>query len=271
MLGRHQLSMSPFRLLLVLGALAVGCAARRPTPDPTPMDGLAPAASGLARPSSAIGRGELNTMAGHTAVDAIRMLRPQFLSGVQPPALNGAKVYPSVFVENRPFAGLETLSVVSADALEEVRFLKSSEARNVYGPGCSCDGGVIVLRMRRDAMSVDSPRPIRVASDADRAEGAGSDVITTTELRRLDPALSVMEAVEHARPWFLHPRGSVSMVSIDNSPPTSAAILQRIYVGDVKEIRLLRAAGRSAPVAMRPDGTVAVGDVILVVMANGRP
>jgi hypothetical protein len=99
--------------------------------------------------------------------------------------------------------------------------------------------------------------------------GSSSDVITTSELKRLDPGLSVMDAVEHARPWFLHPRGSVSMVSIDGSPATDASVLQMILAGDVKEVRLLRGGG-SGPAAIRRDGSVVVGDVILVVTRKGR-
>jgi len=99
----------------------------------------------------------------------------------------------------------------------------------------------------------------------DRAESSSSDVITTAELRRLDPGLSVMDVVEHARPWFLHRRGSTSTVSVDNGPPTESSVLRAISIAQVKEVRLLCAAGESGPVAIRPDGAVVVGDVILVV------
>jgi hypothetical protein len=259
------------RLLTALLPLAAGCAVSQPTPRPTPGESPSRAGTGLARPSSLIGPVELRMMTGGTAVEAIRHLRPQFLEGVQPPSLNGRKAYPSVYVENRPLAGLESLSAVPVDALEDVRFLNPSEARNVYGPRCSCDGGVILLRMRRNATILESPATLRPAADGDRAEGTSSDVITTAELRHLDQGLSVLEVVEHVRPWFLHPRGSNSMVSIDDAPPTTSSVLRGIYVGQVKEIRLLRAAGKSGPLAMWPNGTVGIGSVILVVSATGRP
>jgi len=111
----------------------------------------------------------------------------------------------------------------------------------------------------------------RSTPEADRAQGASSDVITTTELQRLDPGLSMMAAVEHARPWFLHPRGSVSTASIDYSPPAELAVLRTITVGDVREVRLLRAGGGSGAAAIRSDGSVALGDVILVITAARRP
>lgn len=103
------------------------------------------------------------------------------------------------------------------------------------------------------------------------AEGASSDVITTAELKRLDPGLSMIEVVEHARPWFLYPRGSTSTVSIDDGPPAELSVLRMIRVGGVREVRLLRAAGKSAPAAIRSNGTVEVGNVILVRTGTSRP
>ena len=99
------------------------------------------------------------------------------------------------------------------------------------------------------------------APGGDPTIGAGSDVITTKELRRLDLDLSLMEAIEHARPWFLHPRGSVSTVSIDGLLPTESSVLRTMLVANVREVRLVH----GGPAAILPDGTAAVGDVILVV------
>jgi hypothetical protein len=104
----------------------------------------------------------------------------------------------------------------------------------------------------------------RSARDADRA-GPGDDVVTTAELRRLDPGSTLLDALERERAEFLHPRGSVPTVSIDGSPPTELSVLQTIRVAEVKEVRLVRRAGRSGPAAIRSDGAVVVGDVILVI------
>jgi hypothetical protein len=141
-------------LAYVLLSLTVGCAVQRLTPLSTRVKGRRPD-----QPLTSIERDRtrgLRTANGHTAVEAIQ-LRPQFLARTQPPLLKGQRVYPSVYIENRPFAGLETLSGVPVDALDEVRFLKPSEAKNVYGPGCACAGGVIVLRMRRDPGGLGPP------------------------------------------------------------------------------------------------------------------
>jgi hypothetical protein len=142
--------MKSLRLLFVLSPLTAGCAAARPTPPPTPSEALASVPIAAAGTSSVLGRAELKAMTGTTVVEAIRQLRPRFLEGTQPPALNGVRIYPSVYVESRPFAGLETLGAIPIAAIDEVRFLKPFEARTVYGRSCACDGGVIVFRMRLD-------------------------------------------------------------------------------------------------------------------------
>ena len=100
----------------------------------------------------------------------------------------------------------------------------------------------------------------RTPSDGNPTIGASSDVITTKELRRLDPNLPLMEAIEHARPWFLHPRGSVSTVSVNGLSPTESAVLRTMLVDDVQEVRLTHGSP-----ALLADHTVSVGDVILVV------
>jgi hypothetical protein len=104
---------------------------------------------------------------------------------------------------------------------------------------------------------------------ADPAVRIDSDVITTAELNRLTPGLSAMAAIEYARPRFLRSRGSVSAASIDGSPPADLSVLQAIPAADVREIRLMRRGG-GAPAAILGDGTVVVGDVILVLTGKRR-
>lgn len=108
----------------------------------------------------------------------------------------------------------------------------------------------------------------RPAAERNPVIGSSSDIIGLPELSRLSPGLSVMDAVEHVRPWFLRPRGSVSTASVDGSPPSDVSVLSLIPVSHVKEVRLLR-GDVGAPVAHRPDGTVVVGDVILVTTRTG--
>jgi hypothetical protein len=106
--------------------------------------------------------------------------------------------------------------------------------------------------------------------DADPDRGHGSDVITGEELRRLTGGTSLFDALEAVRPRFLHSRGSVSAVSIDGSPPTAdQSVLQSIPVADVKEARFIRGAGRSGVASMQPDGSIVVGDLIVVATKKG--
>ena len=101
------------------------------------------------------------------------------------------------------------------------------------------------------------------ASESELTEGFTHDMITAAELNRLDQGLSLMDLVEHARPWFLHPRGSTATVSVDGAPPAELAVLRAMAVSGVKEIRLLRSAITSP--SLQRDGSAAVGDVILIV------
>ena len=108
------------------------------------------------------------------------------------------------------------------------------------------------------------------ASDADRDRGHASEVITGEELLRVARGKSLFDALEAVRPRFLHSRGSVSAVSIDGSPPTAdQSVLQSIPVADVKEARFIRGAGRTGVAAMRPDGSIVVGDLIVVATKRG--
>ena len=108
------------------------------------------------------------------------------------------------------------------------------------------------------------------SSDAEQA-GSSGDVITMAELRQLDPALTLLDAIKRTRPSFLHPRGAVPTVSIDGSSGMELSVLETIRVVDVQEVRLVRGAGRSGPAVIRSDGAVVVGDVILIVTGPRRP
>jgi hypothetical protein len=124
--------------------------------------------------------------------------------------------------------------------------------------------GVIVAALATGCAATSTRR---AAPDADRSGRISSDVITTSELNRLPQGLTVMAAIEQARPWFLHSRGSVPAVSVDGSPPRELSVLLLIPAADVTEVRLTRGAGSSA--AIRADGAVVVGDVILVSTRRG--
>jgi len=104
----------------------------------------------------------------------------------------------------------------------------------------------------------------------DRDFGHSTDVVTGDELRRLARGKSLFDALEAVRPRFLHSRGSVSAVSIDGSPPTTdQSVLRSIPVADVKEARFTRGAGRTGVAAIQPDGSIVVGNVVVVATKKG--
>jgi hypothetical protein len=100
-----------------------------------------------------------------------------------------------------------------------------------------------------------------VQRDNEPPIGSSSDLITAAELSRFTSGLTLIEVIEHARPWFLQSRGSNASVSVDGSPPTDSRILRTVPVSTVNEIRLVRGGAT----AIRSNGTIAAGDVILVV------
>ena len=109
----------------------------------------------------------------------------------------------------------------------------------------------------------------RSASDAARFRGFNGDAVTGSELRA-EPESSLLTALEAVRPHFLRSRGSTPAVSIDGSPPTTdLSVLRWIQVGEVREVRLVRGAGRSGVAAVQPDGSIVVGDLILVTTRRG--
>jgi hypothetical protein len=114
-----------------------------------------------------------------------------------------------------------------------------------------------------------STTPRCAAPKTDCDAGTGDDVITMSEFARLDPGLSVIEAVERVRPLFLRPHGAVPTVSIDGSAAMDLSDLRMIRVIDVREVRLVRGMGRSGHATIRSDGSVVVGDVLLV-LTKGR-
>jgi hypothetical protein len=114
-----------------------------------------------------------------------------------------------------------------------------------------------------------STAPLRSAPNGDRAGGSAGEVVTMSELRRLDAGLSLMDALQRVRPEFLHPHGSAPTVSIDGSSSTDVSALRTIRIVDVQEVRLLRGAVSGGLATIRSDGAVVVGDVLRVVTRNG--
>ena len=92
-----------------------------------------------------------------------------------------------------------------------------------------------------------------------------SSVVLAGELARFAHGMSLLTALEVARPWFLSVRGAVPTVSIDGSSAMELSWLRTISVTDVHEVRLIRAGRNLGRPAIMPNGDVVDGAVILVV------
>lgn len=118
------------------------------------------------------------------------------------------------------------------------------------------------------ACTTGSWRPARNVSDGNR--GAASNVLGPAELSRVTQGTTVLAALEHLRPWFLHARGSVPTASLDGSPPAELSMLRMISVSQVVEVRFLRATSNVGQRAVMPNGNIVSGDVILVLTRKLR-
>lgn len=80
---------------------------------------------------------------GQSLFDAIKFLRPQFLT----PRGSGASMEPVVYVDNIRRGGVSTLNELFVSQVSEIRYLSSSEATTRYGTGHF--GGAILVKTGR--------------------------------------------------------------------------------------------------------------------------
>jgi hypothetical protein len=102
-----------------------------------------------------------------------------------------------------------------------------------------------------------------------RTGGSGVSIergtrVTADELSRYAGGQSLMEALERVRPTLLVVRGARPSVSVDGAPPADQSILSSIPASDVFEVRLVRSGSAESVPAIRANGDVVVGDLLLV-------
>ena len=91
--------------------------------------------------------GDLSKVHGATALDAVRQLRPEFLHTTGRRVSLGAPTPPPAVYENEKFAGaVDVLNLIPISVVVEIRRMNPVEARSIFGPSCSCEGGVILVR-----------------------------------------------------------------------------------------------------------------------------
>lgn len=92
---------------------------------------------------------ELPQVRGSSAADAIRQLRPNFLqASLRGPARLSAQP-PAVYVNGQHVGGIEALEIIGLQTVEEIRHLDPTAAKSMFGSYCPCDGGIILVQMRR--------------------------------------------------------------------------------------------------------------------------
>ena len=129
--------------LLTLLSLAAGCAAGQTVPNPSPE--AAPMRAQTPGRGSIVARDELRRIeTGHTAFEAVRRLRPEFLSRHAAPLPGDTEQgFAVVYLDGTRLGGLETLEGIPVTTIVEIRFLRASAA--VERLGKNHRGGVILV------------------------------------------------------------------------------------------------------------------------------
>lgn len=92
---------------------------------------------------------EFTQVRGSSAAHAVRQLRPQFLYSSQRGPARLAQQLPAVYVNGQHVGGIEALEIIGLQTVEEIRHVDPTAAKSMFGSYCPCDGGVIMVQMRR--------------------------------------------------------------------------------------------------------------------------
>jgi hypothetical protein len=95
-----------------------------------------------------IGPQELQRVDGTTALEAVRQLRPEFLRGHARSRQTGQPNRPAVYINTRHEGGVDVLGTIPLVSVVEIRYLDPVMAKGLFGSYCSCEAGVIQLRVR---------------------------------------------------------------------------------------------------------------------------
>jgi hypothetical protein len=97
-----------------------------------------------------------------------------------------------------------------------------------------------------------------------------SDLLTENDIARIVVPGSSLKVLQQLRPAWLLPRGATTPgVSVDGGPNTDLSVLELIQASTVAEVRLERASSHSGGSRVTPNGSVIVGDMIIVTTRRG--
>jgi hypothetical protein len=107
---------------------------------------------GYSRASDVIGGQELRATGVASTSDALHRLRPEFLRTTR--VITGVPdadpmTAPSVYVNGKYAGELNALELIPLAVIEEIRFLRPSQAKDSWGAYCRCGGGVIHIRTKQ--------------------------------------------------------------------------------------------------------------------------
>jgi hypothetical protein len=143
-----------FRPLLIalVSVTTTSCATVPHNAQPT--NDLVASQAGLpsySRAGDRITPADLQSVPGGSTLDAVRRLRPEFLRP-QPSvnrATNGKSLAePAVYVNGRFMGGIDELSMIPMNVIEEIRLMRLAQATDKWGDQCHCPGGVIHVTTR---------------------------------------------------------------------------------------------------------------------------
>ena len=100
-----------------------------------------------ARGRGAITAEELTNTGASDCLEAVRVLRPQWLRSRAAPTPRDPNPEPRVIVDGTPRGTLGELTLISTTDVESIRFLSASDATIRFGTGYA--GGAIEVRLKR--------------------------------------------------------------------------------------------------------------------------
>ncbi len=156
--------------------------------------GTAPGGGGAgARSSDVITRAEIEGSASDSAYEAVERLRRDWLVSRGPTsATDPTPVLPKVFVDGLERGELQALYAISANVIEEIRFIGSSEATLLHGQGYL--GGIIQVSLHSSLSCLPS---------LDNAPG--SEFLPTTSLHGVDVSLQRVRLFNNAEQPMVTP------------------------------------------------------------------
>lgn len=136
---QHQIGLGVLSLMLGTGCMAGRSAVADPAPEARPLRAQSPTRANL------VAQDEIRSVeTGYTALEAVRRLRPEFLSRHATPTPGDAEEgFAVVYMDGVRLGGLQTLANIPVTTIVEIKYLRTSAAADQFGR--THRGGVILV------------------------------------------------------------------------------------------------------------------------------